>query len=269
MVIENFFLYYKKPAQYLYWGENYIDYFAVPGTDKTLKKLKTFDGISLTESNSDRFQAIARELTANETGVILNSNHFIFNIFDFEKIPFQESLQKDLVEWRLKKVFPENIVDYEHHYYQLNRTRILSVLMKKSLKETIQQLFDDNSIPLIHIGNSTIEAINHMTKLKKTAPDFLVEIDAHLCLAVFQEQGVPYYIRKFRCEKAEDLVAEVTRTINYVKNSYSKIPATYSITTDRTHSDLDYSLIHDELAALDVSEMGILDRESICFPGKK
>jgi hypothetical protein len=269
MVIDKFFIYYKKPAQYLYWGENYLDFYGVPGNGKTLAKIKTFESISLTGVSADQFQAVAGELPALDTGLFLNSGHFIFNIFEFEKLPFQENLKKDLVEWRLKKIFPENIEDYEHHFYPLSKTRVLSVLFKKVLKEKIQQLFDENNIPLIHIGNSTVEIVNRMATMKKAAPDFFIEIDKDLSIVVFQERGLPYYIRKFRSSKTEDLVAEVVKTINFVKNSYSKSPVTYSIALESAHTDLDTHLIHDELAKKEIMALDTKNREQLIFPGKK
>ncbi len=269
MVIENFFIHYQKPAQYLYWGENYLDFYGVTGPDKTIKKIKTFNNISLLDITSAQFQPIARELPALDTGVLLNSGNFIFNIFEFEKFPFQEKLKKELVEWRLKKVFPESIDDYEHHFFSLKKTRVFSILIKKNIKAKIQQLFQDNNIPLIYIGNSTVEMINYMAKAGKSAPDFFIEIDKNITIVVFQENGLPYYIRKFRSDQAQDLVDEVIKTSKFVKNSYAKVPVTYSITADRPHSDLDFHFIHDQFAQLKLVARDIKDRDQLFFPGKK
>jgi len=269
MVIDKYFIHYKKPGQYLYWGENYLDFFAVPTTEKHTKKIKSFEGVSLAQATPEAFQEIAREIPAVETGVFLNSSQFIFNIFEFEKVPFQEKLKRELVEWRLKKVFPENIDDYEHHFYQLTRNRVISVLFKKIVKEKIQELFENNRIPLIHIGNTTIEVINYMAKQKNKAPDCFIQIDKGLALAVFLQLGLPYYIRKFRFDQVEDLTAEIEKTVNYVKNSYNKTPASLSVITDRTHSSLDFNYLNDKLATHQIQSMELKEREQILFPGKK
>jgi hypothetical protein len=268
MVIENFFIYYKKPAQYVYWGENYLDFYGVPGPGKPIKKIKTFDNVSLLDITPSQFQPIAREFPVMDTGVLLNSTHFIFNIFEFDKLPFQENLKKELVEWRLKKVFPENLDEYEHHFYTLKKTRVLSILIKKNIKDKIQQLFQENNIPLIYISNSTIEMINYMAKLGKSAPDFFIEIDKNITIVIFQERGLPYYIRKFRSDHAEDLVDEVIKTSKFVQNSYAKIPIHYSITADRPHSDLNFHLIHEELAKLQLVSRDIKERDQLFFAGK-
>lgn len=268
MDINKYFIYYKKPAQYLYWGDDYMDFYGIPGTEKKFKKVKTFNDIALSDISDSDFLAVVRQLPALDTGVILNSSDFIFNIFEFEKIPYKEDLKKDLVEWRLKKVFPESIEDYNHQYYSISSTRILSVLFKKSLKERIETLFHDNDIPLIHIGNSTVELLNHISGLKKSAADFFIESDKSLNLIVFQEQGVPYYIRKFRSMQDEDLIAEVVRTINYVKSSLSRTPRSYSLMVDRTHSALDLGVIREQLADEKITERQDKEREKLFFPEK-
>lgn len=271
MVIEKFFVYYKKPRQYIYWGEDGMDVFAVPTAEKSkqFKKIRSHAGISMTDSGDESFAAAARELPTVNTGIFLNSGNFIFNIFDFEKVPWQESLKRDLMEWRVKKVFPENIDDYEHHFHHLSRNRILSILFKKSTKEKIETLFREHNIPLIHMGNSTVEILNHMAKLKNSAPDFFVEIDRNLCLSVFLENGRPYYIRKFRIGKAEDLGAEIIKTITFVKNSYTKVPANYSLVTSASGDGLDVNVTRDQLAKQDLQLTGTFERDQFFFPGKK
>lgn len=271
MVIEKFFIYYKKPSQYIYWGERNLDVFAIPtaAKDKQFKKIRSHTGISLTGTAADNFAEAARELPSVDTGIFLNSGNFIFNIFDFEKIPWQEHLKRELVEWRVKKVFPENIDDYEHHFHHLSKNRILSILFKKSIKEKIEQLFKTHNIPLIHMGNSTVEILNHMSKLKKDVPDFFVEIDSNLCLSVFMEDGIPYYIRKFRIGKPEDLAAEIIKTITFVKNSYTKIPGKYSLVTSSSGDGLDFDLVRNELSRQELQLSNTYERDQFFFAGKK
>ena len=264
VIIDNFFIRYKTPSQYVYWGENYADIYRLSDTAKTFNKVRTIDNVSLTGITGDGFQVIARELLSLDTGIILNSGQFIFNIFEFEKIPLKESLKNELVEWRLKKVFPENIGDYEHNYYKLNRNRILSILFKKSLKQKIETLFGESNIPLVYLGNSTVETVNHLAAAKKEAPDFFMEIDKGLSILVFQDQAVPFYIRKFRGEQAADIAGEVLKTINYVKTSYSKVPRSFSLVIRR--SDVDYGQVNDELAKMDILPRELKNNEQFIFP---
>jgi hypothetical protein len=264
MVIDNFFIQYKRPAQYVYWGENYVDIYRASDSGKSFIKTHSVDNVSLSAITADQFRDIAKELPGVNTGIILNSSPFIFNIFEFEKIPWQEGLKRELTEWRLKKVFPENIADYEHDFFKLDKKRLLSVLFKKSLKENIENLFQENNISLTYLGNSTVEMMNHVAKLKKDAPDFFIEIDKSLSIAVFLGQSSPYYIRKFRGDQAADIVNEVTKTINFVKNSYKKVPRTYSLMIRR--SDIEVNVVSDELSKMEILPLDLKNNEQFIFP---
>lgn len=267
MVIEHFFIHYQMPAQYVYWGENYLDLYRLANAEKAFRKIASIDNISAATATAGQFREIAEKLLKVDTGVILNSGQFIFNIFEFEKIPWQESVRNDLVEWRLKKVFPENIEDYVHHYFKLGKNRILSILLKKSLKEKIEQLFAESGVSLVHMGNSTVEIMNHVARLKKDAPDFFIEIDNNLAITVFQDRTVPFYIRKFRSAQAADIVNEVVKTINFVKNSYARTPRTFSLLIRRFPGDS--QPIRDELARGEILPVELKRDEQFIFPIKR
>jgi len=267
MVIENFFIQYKKPGQYIYWGENYIDIYKASDSDKGFIKSHSFDNVSLSTMTTSGFGDIARVLLQVDTGIIMNSGSLIFNIFEFEKIPWQEGLKRDLVEWRLKKVFPENIADYEHYFFKLDKKRILSVLFKKSLKEHIESLFQDNGLSLTYLGNSTVEIMNRTARLKKDAPDFFIEMDQSLCTTVFLGNGLPYYIRKFRADQAADVVTEATKTITFVKNSYSRVPRTCALMIRR--SDIEPHTVSDGLSKMEILPLDLKNNEQFIFPGKE
>lgn len=267
MVIENIFIQYKKPAQYVFLGENYLDIYKTSNSGKGFTKTHSFDNVSLSGMNTSEFGDIARVLPDLDTGIILNCSAFIFNIFEFEKLPWQEGVKRELVEWRLKKVFPENIADYEHNFFKLGKKRILSILFKKSLKEHIENLFRENGISLTYIGNSTVEMTNHLVKLKKDTPDFFIEMDKSLLITVFLGQSIPYYIRKFRADQAADIVNEVTKTINYVKNSYSRVPRTCSLMIHR--SDIEFHVISDELSKMEILPLDLKNNEQFIFPHKE
>lgn len=267
MVIENFFIQYKKPEQYIYWGENYLDIYKASDSDKGFIKTHSFDNVSLSTMNTSEFADMARVLLHVDTGIIMNSGPFIFNIFEFEKIPWQEGLKKELVEWRLKKVFPENIDEYEHHFFKLDKKRILSVLFKKSLKEHIETLFRENGLSLTYLGNSTVETINHIAKLKKDVPDIFIEMDKSLSITVFLGKGLPYYIRKFRAEQAADIVTEAAKTINFVKNSYARVPRTCALMIRR--SDIELHTVNDGLSKMEILPLDLKNSEQFIFPGKE
>lgn len=264
MVIDKYLIHYKKPRQYIYWGETGVSVYVYADTQKAFVKNRSFDAIPLADIGAGSFQAIANELVAKDTGVLMNSGQFIFNIFDFEKLPLQEKLRNELVEWRLKKVFPENIEDYVHDSSALSRNRILSILFKRSLKENLEKIFTETGIPLIFIGNTTVEIINNMVKKKQEAPDFFIEVDGPLSMVVFLDKGMPLYIRKFRSEKVEGIVSEVVKTVNFVKNSYSIVPRTYSLAADP--DALDFHLIRDELSKQELSSLELKNKEQLFLP---
>ncbi|MCP4153233.1 MAG: hypothetical protein GY757_36215 [bacterium] len=262
VIIDNLFIHYKQPAQFIYAGENYLDIYK--NLNKGLEKTRRFEDVSLQDINAEDFNNVIRELGAGDTGLILNSGNTIFNIFDFEQIPWRDELQKEIVEWRLKKVFPENIDDYNHQFFKLSKNKILSVLFKKEFKEKIEELFTANSVNLTYIGNSTVNILNRMSHVKPS-PDFFLEIDRNLSILTFQSNALPFYIRKFRAGKESDVTGEIVRTINYVKNSYSKIPRTYA--TFISHSDLDFSVINAELAQQSITQASLENKENFLLPG--
>ncbi|MCP5103900.1 MAG: hypothetical protein GY950_11000, partial [bacterium] len=196
VIIENLFIHYKQPAQYVFAGENYLDIYKY--VNKSYQKTRTIDDASIFTLDAEGFGSAARELAAAEgkdTGIILNSASYIFNILDFEKIPFRESMCRDIVDWRLRKVFPENIDDYNHQFFKLDKTKVLSILFKKSVKEQIEGLFADSGINLTYMGNSTVNTMNNVLTAR-TSPDFFIEIDRDLFIVVFQNHSLPFYIRK-------------------------------------------------------------------------
>ena len=267
MVIENFFIQYQKPAQYVYWGENYLDIYKASDSNKGFIKTHSFDNVSLAAMDTPGFKEIARVLLHVDTGLIMNSGPFIFNIFEFEKIPWQEGVKKELVEWRLKKVFPENIADYEHDFFKLDKKRILSILFKKSLKENIETLFQENGISLTYLGNSTVGMINQIAKMKKDAPDFFIEMDRSLSITVFLGKNLPYYIRKFRADQAADIVSEAAKTITFVKNSYARAPRTCALLIHR--SDIEPHTVSDGLSKMEILPLDLKNSQQFIFPGKE
>lgn len=269
-IIDNLFMHFKRPRQFVFAGEKYLDVYKL--VDKSFKKTRTVEDLSIVnieagDSEGNGFQDVVRELTAHgdvDTGVILNANPFIFNIFDFDRIPLREETRREIVEWRLRKVFPENIDEYDHQFFKLSRTRIFSVLLKKGLKQKIEELFFTNNISLTYMGNSTLNSMNNVLNLKKS-PDFLVEVDRNQFIVIFQNGSLPFYIRKFRGRNETEAAAEIVKTINYVKNSYAQVPHTYSVLSDR--SDLDFDLVRYELMQQDVRPLDLKKKELLFLPG--
>lgn len=261
MDVTKFFINFRKAAQYIYGGENYIEIYK--RLEGSLNKIKTFEKKSLLNLDSYDIDELKKELAPVETGIVLNSGYFIFNIFEFDRIPFREEMRKDLVTWRLQKVFPEDIGQYEHDFFKLDRKKILSILFKKSLRENLEQLFTGQGIRLLYIGNSTIEIINNVRKLRP-APDFFIEIDKNLCIVVFRADSVPFYIRKFRGDKEADIAAEIIKTVNFVKNSYRFVPVNYLAVVNSPGFQVE--TFREQLIELNLKELTLDQKKKIFLP---
>jgi hypothetical protein len=190
------------------------------------RKSLSVPAFPLSELDAGRWPEIADRLQVVDTGIIFNSSPFIYNFFEFDKLPWSRKLLQELVDWKLQKIFPENIEAYDHQFFRLNKKRIFSILVKKALLEQIESLFQGNRISLIYIGNSTLEILNRLTRFK-TQTDFFVEIDDSSCTVVFLNKYLPIYVRKFKIGSRLDMAAEISKTVQFVKSSYGCAPRIY------------------------------------------
>ena len=265
MDIEGVFIEFKRPYQFYYAGTDGIEAYRI--SKRNVRQVAVFEGVSLFDMSPSRFGRMLDETgDANEIGIILNSGHFIFNILEFQRIPFRESLRRDLIEWKIKKVFPEEMDQYEHHFFQLNKSRVLSVLLKRDLKARIEHMINGTGRSLVYLGNSTVEIINTVFRAKGS-PDFFLEIDGTLTLIVFQSGAVPYYIRKFRFEKNDDFMEELSKTLTYVSNSFGEKPVTYSLISNLDGASL--VEIQEELKSRMLQEVPLPDREQLFLPVRR
>ena len=256
------FVWCRIPVRFFYLGDEYIEFYRVQ--NQKVEKQETCEQISVFDINSDKFREMLDKIPEkSETGVILNSSHFIFNILEFDRIPLREHLMKDLVEWKIKKQFPEDINQYENHFFKLDRKRILSVLFRKDLKESIENVFTDRQRPLTYFGNSTIEIMNHVFR-GKSIPDFFIEIDNGLCIVVFQSHSIPFYIRKFRIERGEEMIDELKKTLRFVASNYGRKPFSYALIS---HDDELPTGIQEELGKLELKALKPDQGEGLFFPG--
>jgi hypothetical protein len=206
----------RLPRQFIYAGDRHCEIFN-RGRRGGLQRCR-LDGVTLAEGDGRSWPEIAARLQAQETGVILNADPFIFNIFEFDRLPWSGRLRRELVDWKLQKIFPENIEAYDHRHFRLDGRRIFSVLVRRSTVEHLEALFRASRIPLILIGCSTLEIMNRLARRRR--PDFFVEIDDISCSLVFSDpQGRPVYIRKFRAASRPEAAAEISRTVQFVKSS--------------------------------------------------
>ena len=189
-------------------------------------------GAALAETTAERWTEIAERLQAEDTGIVFNAAPFIYNFFEFDKLPWQKKALRELVAWRLQKVFPESIEAYDHRFFQLDKKRVLSILVKKSLPGKNGALLFGKADPLIYIGNSTMEILIRLLRAK-VPPDFFIESDAASCTLVFQKGRSPIYIRKFKSGSVADTVEEISKTVHFVRNHYGIEPRRYWLIDQR------------------------------------
>ncbi len=216
----------RLPGQIIYAGDRHGEIFIL--AKKRIVQRQRLDVASLGEAEGNRWPDIVSRLQPRDSGIILNSNSFIFNFFEFDRLPWSRKLLGELVDWKLQKIFPENIEAYEHRFFRLNKKKVLSILIRKALLEHLESLFRERGIPLIYIGNSTLEILNRLAKLRRP-PDFFVEIDDVSCSLVFQNKGLPIYIRKFKISSISEMAAEISKTVQFVKSSYGCEARSYFI----------------------------------------
>ena len=222
MGLSDFFLPRRLPRQFVFAADHHAETFLLRGGRITGRS--AFSGSGL--ADGDGFTAALAALRLEETGVMFSASPFIFNFFEFDKLPWQHKALAELVAWRLQKIFPEDVAAYDHRFFRLDKKRILSILLRRSLLERVEAAFAEKKIPLTYIGSSTMEILVRAQRAQP-APDFFVERDGSGCTLVFQEQRRPVYLRKFRNISDADTVIEIGKTVAFVRNQYGITPRRY------------------------------------------
>lgn len=247
------------PGQVIYYGDKKIELFRIKnGVPDKIRSYEREPGgkIFPIEMKSD--------LIGTNTGIILNPGHFVFNLLTFDKIPFRKKFKDDLVNWRVEKLFPENINSYIHQFIQFDRNTILSVLVRNDLIASIESEAEDMGIELIYSGNSTIEIMNSLRN-KKDHPDFFIESDGSIILAAFFRGGVPVYIRKMRTGSSIETGSEIFKTVEYVEKNHGYKPRSCSVFSVAGAGDR----IKDELNEMKFTLIGFERSDMRFLPGIK
>ena len=250
MAISDFFLPERLPRQVIYIGDRHAEVFVLQ--NNKISSRRRVDGTTLAEIAAGRLTEIAEHLQAENTGIIFNAAPFIYNFFEFDKLPWQKKALRELVAWRLQKVFPESIEAYDHRFFQLDKKRVLSVLVKKSLPEKMGQFFENKQISLIYVGSSTMEILSRLLRAK-VPPDFFIESDVAGCTLVFQKKRLPIYIRKFKSGSIADTVEEISKTVLFVSNNYGIEPSRYWLIEHR--DEVADAAMQEKLAAENFSRL--------------
>lgn len=225
MDIKNLFIKNKIPDEFIYSGIDNTSIFRRSNS----KLLEVYSNASsFWRSNKTALNEIKKELAGPESGIILSSSQFIFNLLTFDKLPRKRSVRKDLIDWKIQKLFPEMMENYHHEYFKLSKDSVLSVLLNAKLKTEIEKNLEEIGIISIYFGCSAIELINNI-KNKKVPIDFFVESNRNQLTLVFIDKFIPYYIRKIRFFNEEEGKESIIKTIKFVENNYSKNIKRYTV----------------------------------------
>jgi len=217
MGLDRLFFSHRLPRQYLHVGGTGVDVYRVE--NHRSRKVQALPVLSFSDVDTGEFADWCAGLDREDSGVILNAGYFIYNIFSFQKLPLRQRSRDELILWRLKKRFPEDLEQYTHTYFPMGRGRVFSVLMRRDLRDRIVELFAGAGRPLIFLGNSTVGIMNRLFR-GASPPDMFVEYDAGQVTCCFQRDSVPFYIRKFRVNGGGDLAAELGKTFDFVAQNH-------------------------------------------------
>lgn len=211
----------RPPRQVVFAGDRHAEVFRL--RNGRVAARVPVPGAALAEG--DGWEAVFAALAAEETGVVFGASPFIFNVFEFDRLPWRRQALSELVDWRLQKIFPENIEAYDHRWFTLGRKRVLSVLARRSLLEDTESLFRERSVPLTFVGSSTLQILDRALGAKP-APDLVIERDGAGGTLAFLQEHRPVYVRKFRAasDSPADAGEEIGRTVAFVRGQYGIAP---------------------------------------------
>lgn len=258
------------PDQFIFAGNDYL-YINKKEKKKFFQEGSIYN-ISLNSENKkniheNELSEIRNLLTSQPTGIVLNSSFFVLNILKFEKIPFNKKKLEEIVNWRIERIFPEDQKLYIHQYYILNSKYILSILLRKEVKKTIDTFFYNTGVKQAYCGSSTIELINILYNYKnplrkffisKNTPDFFIELWGNSATILFQDKLIPFYVRKFNFLNKEELAQEIEKTINYIKTSYNVESKSYSLFN--YNSNLNSENMKEDLEGLNLIQINQIKR---------
>jgi len=220
----------RLPRQVIFAGDRHADILRLQ--NGRIAASDRLEGIALAADAAAGWDEVLGRLHAEDTGIVFNASPFIYNFFEFDRLPWRKREQRDLVNWRLQKIFPDDIASYDHRFYRLDRKRVLSILAPRALAEAVGQRFRARGLPLTFIGNSTLALLGRM-QAARPSPDFFIEHDRTTCAMLFQSGRSPIYVRKFQSGSPPDTLDEIEKTVTFVRNQYGVAPRGYWLVDHR------------------------------------
>lgn len=160
-------------------------------------------------------------------GILFDPAHFIYNLFEFDRIPVSIKKQRELIEWKLQKVFPEEISNYIHHYFKISGKTVLSILIRKKTVEWLESYFQNLGKTVTYIGSSTLEIMKRISR-SRNAADFFIEISPTVFVLCFQKNHRLFYIRKSKYSSPGMIIEEIQKTCQFITNQFNWKPESFS-----------------------------------------
>jgi len=214
------------PSRLFYAGEERLSYLELAKNRVTLRR--EFLPFVPADPASLAITDITREVGKGEAALVLPAASFIFNVFEFDRLPWAPATRAELIRWKLEKVFPENLDLYHHHAAVVAHRHVLSVLIRRSLIDQCEEAFARAGLELTEIACSTVATASVLLS-RRNCPDLWLEMDGAANLLFSSSRGRPLYIRKFRTGDTAETVAEVTRTAEYITSNYQLTPRSFQL----------------------------------------
>jgi hypothetical protein len=104
MGLITFFLPERLPRQLIYAGDRHAE--IVRLQKRRIVDRSRLEGAALAESTDSAWAGVVSGLRPVDSGIVFNASPFIYNFFEFDKLPWQKKTLNELVTWRLQKIFP-------------------------------------------------------------------------------------------------------------------------------------------------------------------
>jgi|GEM_PF-2943781 len=189
-----------------------------------------FRDLNLSTLDSPGGRKLFSRLDEKGLGIVLGPGHFIFNILDFQRLPRRRSKCEEMVDWRLGKVFPDNLEQYIHQYYTFGRKRVFSLLVKGKVHRILQSTLGGRAS---YIGCSTLLSMNYLYHrpwpFSLLTPDLMIQLSEGLVVVSAHHRSVPYYIRKFKSREIRRLQEEIAQVVDFLQKQYDRTVTTYAL----------------------------------------
>lgn len=212
MDLEKWFFPDQVPGQMLYLGEEH-SLLLIRAADGKWRESARYPH---TLSDLASFSALPGA-SKGPLGLSLSPNPFVFNLFNFESpLPLNPRKRRELIQWRLQRVFPDAADDMIQTCQVFKRRTVLSALVSREIVRSCENHFGDLGYPVTYISCSSIDAVKKSARFSRQAL-LILEQEGQLLVVTLVKDGVPLFVRKIRFSQLDELVLALRKTIAFVQ----------------------------------------------------